>query len=118
MSKSVGSSAIDTGLATGDELDAVKNAIIVVQGRPVILAHDLAQFFDTETTKINRYRSRNSERFITEYAFQLTENQWKNLISQNGIASSTHGGVRIRPWAYTEHGVAMMSMGMRSVLPP
>jgi len=101
-------------IATKDELTAIENAIIIVRDTPVILAHDLAFFFETETRTINQYRSRNQSRFGSDYAFQLSKEEWDNLKSQNVISSDDHGGARARPWVYTEHGVAMMSMGMKS----
>lgn len=101
-------------IATKDELTAIANAITIVRNTPVILAHDLAVFFETETRTINQYRSRNQTRFGSDYAFQLSKEEWDNLKSQNVISSDEHGGTRARPWVYTEHGVAMMSMGMKS----
>lgn len=97
----------------GEKLE-IQSAIILLREKPVILAHDLAKFFETETKKINQYRARNEDRFSGQYAFQLDAEEWKILKSQNVTASSSHGGSRTRPWAYTEHGVAMMSMGMTS----
>jgi len=101
-------------IATKNELAAIERAIVMVRGVPVILAHDLATFFETEPKKINQYRSRNSDRFSVDYAFQLTKTEWDDLKSQFVTSSEGHGGARTRPWAYTEHGVAMMSMGMKS----
>jgi len=92
----------------------IKTAIVNIRGRPVILASDLAQFFETITKAVNQYRSRNSDKFTEDYAFQLTQDEVANLKSQNVTSSSGYGGNRHLPWAYTEHGVAMMSMGMKS----
>lgn len=92
----------------------IKQAIVVVQSMPVILANDLASFFGTTTKAVNQYRSRNTNKFTPDYAFQLTETEWKSLRSQNVTSNIGRGGSRIPPWAYTEHGVAMMSMGMKS----
>lgn len=100
--------------ASRHELQAISSAIVVVRGIPVMLAHDLALFFNIETKKINQYRFRNLERFSEDYAFQLSKKEWTNLKSQNVTSSFAHGGSRTIPWAYTEHGVAMMSMGMKS----
>jgi hypothetical protein len=87
--------------------------ILLINGVRVILDADLAGFYDTTTAAVNQYRARNEDRFTPDYAFQLTENEWEDLRSQD-VISSSHGGRRFRPWAYTEHGVAMMSMGMKS----
>jgi len=72
----------------------------------------VAHFFATPTARVNQYRDRNASRFTEQYAFQLTDQEWENLKSQN-VISSAHGGRRNRPWAYTEHGFAMLSMGMK-----
>ncbi|MEM8974900.1 MAG: ORF6N domain-containing protein [Pseudomonadota bacterium] len=92
----------------------VSELIVVVRGQPVILAPDLANLYGTTTSAVNQYRRRNEDRFTSDYAFQLTREEWDNLKSQEVMSSRSHGGRRIRPWAYTEHGVAMMSMGMKS----
>lgn len=102
--------AVDDG-----EIDVpVEDMIVVVRGVPVILADDLAAFYGTTTSAVNQYRKRNESRFTADYAFQLTKDEWDALKSQDVMSSKTHGGSRFRPWAYTEHGVAMMSMGMKS----
>jgi len=93
---------------------AVADTILMVRGNLVILATDLAAFYETTTSAVNQYRKRNEQRFTSDYAFQLTKEQCKYLKSQNVISSTEHGGRRFCPWVYTEHGVAMMSMGMKS----
>ena len=93
---------------------AIQNALVVLRDMPVILASDLAEFFDTTTKAINQNRARNAERFTQDYAFQLTPAEWENLKSQSVTSNAKHGGTRTPPWAYSEHGVAMMSMGMQS----
>lgn len=92
----------------------IKGSIVHLRGQPVILAHDLAKFYESGVREINQYRKRNAGKFTEDYAFQLTSEELENLKSQNVISSSAHGGSRHLPWAYTEHGVAMMSMGMKS----
>lgn len=91
-----------------------KSSLHTLRGVPVILAEDLASFYDTTTSAVNQYRSRNSNRFTSDYAFQLINEEWNSLKSQNVISKTIgRGGARNPPWAYTEHGVAMMSMGMK-----
>lgn len=92
----------------------IKHSIVVVHGMPVILASDLAKFYGTSVSLVNLYRKRNTDRFTGDYAFQLSSEEWKILKLQNAISSEGHGGSRHLPWVYTEHGVAMMSMGMKS----
>ncbi len=98
----------------GEADNPVSELIVVVRGQPVILAPDLAQLYGTTTSAVNQYRRRNEDRFTSDYAFQLTREEWEHLKSQGVMSNRSHGGRRVRPWAYTEHGVAMMSMGMKS----
>lgn len=67
-----------------------------------------------KTKQINKSRARNAERFLPDYAFQLTNDEWQIFKLQNVTSSTKHGGSRTPSWAYTEHGVAMMSMGLKS----
>ena len=92
----------------------IKHSIVVVRDMPVILAADLARFFETETKFVNLYRKRNVDKFTEDYAFQLSKPEWEVLKLQNATSNKGRGGMRHLPWAYTEHGVAMMSMGMKS----
>lgn len=87
----------------------LEGKIQVVRGELVILAPDLAEFYGTTTRAVNQYRDRNQDRF-ENFAFELSDEEFDLLRSQNVISKST----KYRPWAYTEHGVAMMSMGMKS----
>ena len=92
----------------------IKQSIVIVRDMPVIIANELAKFYGTTTKAVNQYRSRNTNKFTPGYAFQLTETEWKSLRSQNVTSNIGRGGSRTPPWAYTEHGVVMMSMGMKS----
>lgn len=95
-------------------IELVRGAIVIVRDTPVMLASDLAQFFGVTVSAVNQYRARNVDKFGDDYAFQLTDGEWTALKSQNVIAKKGRGGSRTPPWAYSEHGVAMMSMGMKS----
>jgi len=90
----------------------IKKAVVTVRGIPVILANDLARFYGSTASLVNLYRKRNADKFTEDYAFQLTPEEWNALKLQNAISNTGRGGSRHLPWAYTEHGVAMMSMGM------
>ncbi len=73
-----------------------------------MLDNDLAILYQTETKFINRAVKRNPLRFPKEFMFQLTEEEWDNLKYQIGT-SSEHGGRRILPFVFSEHGVTMLS---------
>ena len=62
------------------------------------------------TKTINQVVKRNLERFSSDFYFQLNENEYINLKSQIGTSNlSEHGGVRKKPYVFTEHGVAMLA---------
>jgi hypothetical protein len=57
---------------------------------------------------------RNRERFPDDFAFQLQKQEITNLLSQFAISSSGHGGLRKRPWVFTEYGALMAANVLRS----
>lgn len=77
-----------------------------------MLDFDLASLYGVETKALNQAVKRNIERFPGDFMFQLTENEYKNLKSQ--IVTSSWGGVRKLPFAFTEHGVTMLAGVLRS----
>jgi len=86
--------------------------IYVVRGMKVMLDKDLAEMYGVETRVLNQAVQRNLSRFPFDFMFRLTEDEFKNLISQNVISS--WGGIRKMPFAFTEQGVAMLSSVLRS----
>ena len=88
-----------------DEL--ITNKIFVVRGKKVILDYDLAELYDVETRRLNEQVKRNIDRFPADFMFQLTDEEFENLKSQ--YATSSWGGRRKLPYAFTEQGVAMIS---------
>ena len=91
--------------------DEINNRIRYFQNHYVILDSDLAHFFHVETKVLNQAAQRNSKRFPTEFRFQISESDFNSLKSQ--IVTSK-GGNRKLPWAYTEHGIAMMATLLRN----
>lgn len=73
---------------------------------------DLSKLYGVETRRLNEQVKRNKERFPDDFMFQLTENEVKILMSQ--IATSSWGGPRKLPYAFTEHGVLMLSSVLNS----
>jgi len=72
-----------------------------------MLDSDLAELYLVETKRLNERVKRNIKRFPEDFMFRLTKEEWKNLKSQN--ATSSWGGRREAPYAFTEHGVLMLS---------
>lgn len=88
-----------------DEL--IANRILVVRDKKVLLDRDLAELYDVETRRLNEQVKRNIDRFPSDFMFQLTVQESENLKSQ--FATSSWGGRRKLPYAFTEQGVAMLS---------
>ena len=85
------------------------NRMYVIRGVKVMLDTDLAELYVVETKKMNKAVSRNIKRFPIAFMFQLTKEEFENLKFQFG--TSSWGGTRKLPYAFTEQGVAML-LGM------
>src|SRR5947207_8386651 len=87
--------------------------VFFVRGEKVMLDADLARLYGVTTGNLNKAVKRNRARFPTDFMFQLTDKEMKNLIFQSG-RSKGRGGRRHRPYAFTEQGVAMLSSVLNS----
>ncbi len=87
--------------------------VLTIRGVPVVLDEDVAALFGTKTGPLNQQVKRNEAKFGDDFAFQLTEEEFADLKSQDVMASG-HGGRRTPPWAFTEHGVVMAATVLRS----
>lgn len=94
------------------ELQQIHTKIYEIRGQKVMIDRDLAEVYGVETRVLNQAVKRNIERFPTDFMFQLTDIEYKILISQN--VTSSWGGVRKLPYAFTELGVAMLSSVLNS----
>ena len=92
----------------------VEHKILLLRGERVMLDADLAVLYGVETRSLVRAVKRNAARFPLDFMFQLTTDEVAHLKSQSGISSAAHGGRRYSPYAFTEHGVAMLSAVLRS----
>jgi hypothetical protein len=84
---------------------AIASRIVLVRGRKVILSSDLAALYGVEPRRLNEQVRRNRERFPSDFVFPLTNQEVAILKSQ--IATSSWGGRRKPPLAFTEHGAVM-----------
>ena len=99
-------------MAKSDILSAVpeeiiSNKIYLIRGIKVMLDRDLAELYGVETKRLNEQVRRNIVRFPEDFMFRLTQEEFENLKSQ--FATSSWGGRRTLPYAFTEQGVAMLS---------
>ena len=98
------------GLLIPEEL--IMNKIYLIRGQKVMLDNDLAELYAVETRRLNEQVKRNIDRFPEDFMFQLDQEEFTNLKSQ--IATSSWGGIRKLPYAFTEHGVLMLSSVLNS----
>ncbi|HNW83759.1 MAG TPA: ORF6N domain-containing protein [bacterium] len=94
------------------KVDEIQSRIYTIRGVQVMLDVDLASFYGVETRIINQVVKRNEERFPDSFKFVLSNQEVANLKSQFVISS--WGGRRTNPFVFTETGVAMLSVVLRS----
>lgn len=94
-----------------DTID-IQPMIKVIRGQQVMLDSDLSALYGVETRRLNEQVKRNIERFPDDFMFQLRKEELDNLMSQN--ATSSWGGTRKLPYAFTEQGIAMLSSVLKS----
>ena len=92
--------------------ETIANKIYFIRNQKVMLDRDLAILYGIETKVLNQAVKRNMSRFPEDFMFQLTEIEFQNLKSQ--IVTSSWGGTRKLPYAFTEHGVLMLSSVLKS----
>jgi len=78
----------------------------------VLLDSDLAELYEVDTKRLNEQVKRNADRFPTDFMFQLSTDEFANLKSQ--FATSSWGGRRKLPFAFTEHGAIMAASVLNS----
>jgi len=88
------------------EIQVIQQKIFEIRGLKVILDKDLANMYEVTTSNLNKAVKRNIDRFPEDFMFQLNSEEF-DLIFHFGISS--WGGTRKLPYAFTEHGVAMLA---------
>ena len=96
------------------ELTLIQNKIYEIRGYKVMLDFDLAEMYQVATRVLNQAVKRNIERFPKDFMFQLTDEELKNWRSQIVMTNSINMGIRRKPYAFTELGVAMLSSVLSS----
>ena len=95
-----------------DELILVQNLIHEFRGKKVMLDFDLARLYQVETKVLNQSVRRNIKRFPVDFMFQLDNKEFASLKSQ--FVTSSWGGRRTPPLAFTEEGIAMLASVLHS----
>ena len=93
--------------------ERIMRSILVIRGDKVILDSDIAALYGVQTSMVVRAVKRNMDRFPTDFMFQLSKEEFDDLRCHSGTSSSW-GGRRYPPYAFTEQGVAMLSSVLRS----
>jgi hypothetical protein len=92
--------------------EVVMSKIYLIRSKKIMLDMDLAELYGVETKRLNEQVKRNVDRFPHDFMFQLNKKEFENLRSQ--FATSSWGGRRNLPFAFTEHGVLMLSSVINS----
>ena len=92
--------------------ETISDKIYFIRNQKVMLDRDLALLYGIENKRLNEQVKRNISRFPEDFMFQLNQIEFQNLKSQ--IATSSWGGSRKLPFAFTEHGVLMLSSILNS----
>ena len=94
------------------ELSIIQNMIYVIRGYRVMLDFDLAGIYKIPTKALKQAVKRNPRRFPPDFMFELTKEKFANLRSQ--FVTSSWGGARYLPFAFTELGATMLSSVLKS----
>lgn len=102
-------------IATLISHEVIERKIFLIRGKKVMFSHDLASLYGVETKGLNRVVKRNRNRFPEDFTFQLTAEEYEALRYQFGTSKKTgKGGRRYLPYAFTEHGILMLSSILNS----
>ena len=92
--------------------ETIEGKILLIRDHKVMLDKDLAKLYSVTTSNLNKAVSRNIDRFPDDFMFRLSKEEFKNLKFHFG--TSSWGGTRKLPRAFTEQGVAMLSSVLHS----
>lgn len=95
-------------------IETIERKIYLVRGCKVMFDSDLAAMYQVPTKVLNQAVRRNIGRFPEDFMFQLTGDELESLRSQFVTSNPGRGGQRYLPYAFTEHGVAMLSSVLKS----
>ncbi len=94
-------------------VERIKQSIVFIRGQKVMLDRDLAELYGVETKVLKQAVRRNIKRFPDDFMFELTKEEFENWRSQFVTSNMDKMGLRYKPMAFTEQGVAMLSSVLR-----
>ena len=86
----------------------------MIRGQKVMLDFDLADLYEVSTKALNQAVKRNPDRFPADFMFQLTPIESRSFPVRSQIVTASKRNIRFQPYAFTEHGIAMLSSVLRS----
>ena len=92
----------------------IENMICIVRGQKVMFDSSLAELYGVQTKVLNQAVKRNTQRFPSDFMFQLTKDEFNSLRSQFVTSKRSKGGRQFLPYVFTEFGVAMLSSVLNS----
>ena len=95
-------------------IESIVSKIILLRGEKVLLDRDLAKLYEVETKVLKQAVRRNIRRFPSDFMFELSKEEFEDWRSQFVTSNSDKMGLRYRPMAFTEQGVAMLSGVLKS----
>jgi len=94
--------------------EVIIDKIYLIRGKKVMLDRDLADLYQVETKRLKEQVRRNIDRFPGDFMFELTKEELEEWRNKFGTSRSEVMGLRIPPFAFTEHGVVMLASVLNS----
>jgi hypothetical protein len=94
--------------------EVITGKIYFIRGQKVMLDNDLAALYNVETKVLKQAVKRNALRFPESYMFELTQDEFQSLRSQNAASNEGRGGTRYLPMAFSEYGILQISNVLKS----
>jgi len=95
------------------KFEKLESKLIQIENRYVLLDKDVAELYEIEPKRLKEQLKRNIEKFPKDYAYQLSEQEFKMMVSQNATPSKqSYGGAF--PWVFTEKGLYMVATILKS----
>lgn len=94
------------------DIQLIQKKIFIIRGQRVMIDKHLAEMYGVPTKSLNLAVKRNIKRFPADFMFQLNKEEFEDLRFQ--IETSSWGGTRFYPYAFTEHGITMLSSILKS----
>ena len=96
------------------QLQNIQSKIYELRGQKIILDFDFAEMYEVETRALKQAVKRNLDRFPEDFMFQLTKQEWKEVITKCDNLTDTIRFSPVTSFAFTEQGVAMLSSVLKS----